>query len=169
MEKIPTTDEQVGRILRDLRMAKGWTQGLVANRMTTGRRRWHQTTVGKIESGTRPLTLSEAIDLAVVLDVAVEALFTPDTAAHAARLSDIRRAVNKFTALEKERFDFLGEAALTESKMEDWRGRLDVLASQIQDLTHLDPNLAAQVLGVQQRMDRINSERDEYVQHQATT
>ena len=52
------------------------TQQQVAERMTGAGYRMHQTTVAKSESGERPVTLGEAVALALVLGVDLQDLLT---------------------------------------------------------------------------------------------
>lgn len=66
-----STNERVGRNLKALRQAAGLTQTELAARLTDEGHPFAQQTVLKVERGTRPLKLDEAVDLANILDVTV--------------------------------------------------------------------------------------------------
>lgn len=61
-----------GQELRRLRLARGWSQKEEAAHLeaATGRP-WHQTTVARIEAGTRPLRVNELAEFAELLGVTV--------------------------------------------------------------------------------------------------
>lgn len=74
-------NQLVGRNIATFRQAKGWTQTELVERMRVVEPLgWHQQTVGKVESGSRPLKFSEAMDLAKVLDIEVGELYDPSEA-----------------------------------------------------------------------------------------
>jgi transcriptional regulator with XRE-family HTH domain len=57
-----------------LRIARGWTQEEVAQRMGAYGYDWHQTIVGRLETAQRPLRLNEAVALASLFEVPVDSL-----------------------------------------------------------------------------------------------
>lgn len=62
-----------------LREWKGWSQGEVARRMNAlGWDGFHQTTISRIEKGSRPVRLGEAEALAAVFDSTVSAMAAPE-------------------------------------------------------------------------------------------
>ncbi len=63
------TDAEIGTAVRAAREAKGWSQRHLAEVMTAGGFRWHQTTVGKTETGKRPLQVAEIAELAKLLQL----------------------------------------------------------------------------------------------------
>lgn len=69
------TDKQIGTNIRRLREAKGLSQADLAERLGDG---FHQQTVGKIETGARPLRLSEASQLSLVFGVGIASLAQDD-------------------------------------------------------------------------------------------
>ena len=69
-----TTDAQIGAAIQGLRERAGLTQVRLAEVMAARGHPWHQQTVVKTEKGLRPVRLTEACDLAVVLHVEVAAL-----------------------------------------------------------------------------------------------
>ena len=73
-EPMPAPEERAGRELRRLRLARGWSQEQVAERMKAFGYDWHQTLIGRIEAAQRPLRLNEAADLASLFEVPLEAL-----------------------------------------------------------------------------------------------
>jgi transcriptional regulator with XRE-family HTH domain len=67
--RIATPEEIAGRKLNSLRTEHGWSQAEVARRMEAYGYSWHQTTVGRIESGQRPLRLNEVVHVAAMFGV----------------------------------------------------------------------------------------------------
>jgi transcriptional regulator with XRE-family HTH domain len=68
-------DQQVGRNVARLRLAKELSQADVAQALTEWGVPWHQQTQQKVERGVRPLRLQEAVGLAEVLRVDTQALY----------------------------------------------------------------------------------------------
>lgn len=66
-----------GDNVRRLRKARGWTQGQLADRLREGGIDLHQTTIAKIEGGTRPTVVHEIWTLAAVFNVGLDVLFPP--------------------------------------------------------------------------------------------
>jgi len=67
----------VGLRVRELRAARGWSQEALGRRMTSLGYPMHQTTVAKLEAGTRPLRVSELVALADILGVKPRGLLSP--------------------------------------------------------------------------------------------
>lgn len=68
-------ERSFGGKIRDWRRARSWSQEDLAQKMTELGFEMHQTTVAKIERGTRPLRVAEAVALAQVFDVPALAVF----------------------------------------------------------------------------------------------
>lgn len=67
-----TVDQAVGRGVRALRLARGWTQTQVAQGMTIAELKgWRRTTVTSLEAGQRRIGLDEALALAHMFGVPV--------------------------------------------------------------------------------------------------
>jgi transcriptional regulator with XRE-family HTH domain len=101
MTSTPTTDASLasietrfGAAVRKLRKSRGWTQEELAYRLSYGGNDMHQTTLCKLESGSRPTTLRDAEVLALVFGVSVADLLagSPDDFARAAYTSAARDA-----------------------------------------------------------------------------
>lgn len=75
----------VGARVRELRQARGWTQSDLAQRLTAVGEGMHQTTIAKLEGGSRPTTVSELASLASVFSVPL-AFFFDETDATRERL-----------------------------------------------------------------------------------
>lgn len=69
-----------GRLLRQLRQARGWSMREVAEQMEGYGYHWHQSVIAKIETGQRPLRLNEALDLAALHGVPLTDLVVPPPA-----------------------------------------------------------------------------------------
>lgn len=65
-----------GQRIRGARTAAGLTQQEIADRMTAAGLKMHQTAIAKIESGERPATVAEAMQLACILGVTAAELVT---------------------------------------------------------------------------------------------
>lgn len=72
-------DKSFGQRLRELRTARGWSQGYLAQRMTNAGTAIHQTQIAKLEAGARAVRLSEAVALARTLGASLEALVPQPT------------------------------------------------------------------------------------------
>jgi transcriptional regulator with XRE-family HTH domain len=94
-------EQRFGVQVRDLRRARGWTQDDLAERLTAAGFPIHQTTVAKMEGGTRPTNVGEIAALAELFDVPIGTLFdrTPDME-HELRLMAAQRAIEAMN-LEK--------------------------------------------------------------------
>ncbi len=101
MEDADNFDEMVGKNVQVLRESIGISQAKLADAVSSqGRSSLHQQTIVKIEKGTRPLKLSEAVELAWALDTKVELLFEADELVidRAARL---RSCIERFHEAER--------------------------------------------------------------------
>ena len=74
-----------------LREERSWSQSEVARRMEASGYNWHQTTVGRTESGKRPLRLNELVHLAAMFGVSPIRLIVPNVTPD--RLSDDIKAI----------------------------------------------------------------------------
>jgi transcriptional regulator with XRE-family HTH domain len=134
-----TPEEIAGRQLALLREERGWSQSEVARRMEASGYNWHQTTVGRIESGKRPLRLNELVHLAAMFGVSPIRLIVPNVTPD--RLSDDIKAVEDARSdivgrLEEAR-DQLEDASTSRSGVEETYQRL------LQDIQQLDMRIAA--------------------------
>lgn len=78
-EGIARLDELFGRRMKAIREARRIPQQHVAmNLSMLHGMPWHQSTVGKVESGLRPVRLAEAVAIAAVLAVPLQELLTED-------------------------------------------------------------------------------------------
>jgi transcriptional regulator with XRE-family HTH domain len=75
---LATPEELAAREVRSLRKGRGWSQEELARRMSAaGFASWHQSTVGRTETGDRPLRLNEAVALSELFGVSLTRLLTP--------------------------------------------------------------------------------------------
>lgn len=68
-------EESIGRKVRLLREERGWSQTELARRLSDLGLDMHQTTVAKMESGRRPLRVSEAVAITQALKIPANTLF----------------------------------------------------------------------------------------------
>lgn len=68
-------DKRFGKVLKEHREHRGWTQPQMAEKLTEhGVQPMHDTTVAKIEAGTRSVRINEAVAIADLLGVPLDAL-----------------------------------------------------------------------------------------------
>jgi transcriptional regulator with XRE-family HTH domain len=131
-------DAIVARRVRQLREQTGLTQRQVADLMTAAGHRMHQTTVAKIEAGDRPVSVGEAVRLAGVFGVAMDALLTEpavdDERQRAiAELVDAQVAIRSLEHEVAERQKALDRAQILR---DDAFGRLTNAQFRINDALH---------------------------------
>src|SRR6478752_441284 len=68
-------EKRFGEVVRGWRQDRNWSQEDVVEKLRHQGFEMHQTTVAKIERGTRPLRLAEASALAEVFDMPIMAVF----------------------------------------------------------------------------------------------
>lgn len=122
-----------GRV-KDLRQAKGWTQDELARRMTAAGHPMHQTTVAKLESGTRPTNVGEVAALAAIFGMPIATLFDDSDAAklvlEAAALNYTMAALADELVTIKKRFDEVGaQRKSLESDVQGFRKKLAGMGS----------------------------------------
>ena len=139
LDRTATPEEIAGRQLALLREERGWSQSEVARRMEAYGYNWHQTTVGRVESGKRPLRLNELVHPAAMFGVSPIRLIVPNVTPD--RLSD------DIKAIEDARSDFLGRLEEARGQLEDAstrRSGAEVTYQRLlQDLEQLDMRIAA--------------------------
>lgn len=109
-------EQYVPENLRALRERKGMSQAALAEAMRALGKRWHQTTVARIEAGQREVRFKEIVDLAAILGVTTDR-FTwsgPESGerALAAMASARLRTAWRETALAAARLEDAREAAV---------------------------------------------------------
>lgn len=158
------TDERIGKRLAQLRGKT--SQAALAADMANRGHKWSQATVWSVETAKRPLRLAEAVDVAAILGVKVDALLVADALGTA--VEDARRKIG--TAREaKETFREQGYALLhacaeVEAAVEaaQWiaeqsdapmraRARMGMLQSEAGDV--VDSSLEEVARGVQEEWD----------------
>lgn len=92
----------LGRRLKVLRGERGWSQERLAEELRARGFQMHQMTVSKIETGRRPVTVSEVFELAAVYRIDPMVLWhLPVTAEHHPSLSDMRAACEDVVKAEE--------------------------------------------------------------------
>jgi transcriptional regulator with XRE-family HTH domain len=130
-----TPEEIAGRLLASLREERGWSQAEVARRMEAYGYNWHQTTVGRIESGRRPLRLNEVVHVAAMFGVSPFQLLVPNVTP--ARLSeDIR-------ASEEGRAHVARQLEEARAELEKHSGAEERYQRLVRELERADMHLAA--------------------------
>lgn len=131
-------EKVAGQHLKLLRRAHGWSQREVAERMRPHGYTWHQTVVAKIETGTRPLRLNEALDLAALFGVSLATLLAPprgpesfETVRHeiAALEAGLAQAEERAARSGSEAAEKAQEHAVTLAEIESIKSRLQLLAT----------------------------------------
>lgn len=111
-ERFEAFERGIGRIIRAHRMRLGWSQQELAERMIAGGFAGIiQTTVAKVEAGTRPLRLSEFVGFAHALGMPWQAMLAQQEPLLDERdpLADLERRVGAAQVLEDDALEQLRE------------------------------------------------------------
>ena len=149
----PDPEEQAGKALRELRLARNWSQQETAARMRAYGYDFHQTTIAKIEAAQRPLRVRELSDFAALYGVEVQELVYPaartlpeveqeivdvtarlDEAQTAAAMAAQDVEATRAAARDAERAHQAAQANLAVLS-----GRLDALAADREKLARFNP------------------------------
>lgn len=129
-----------GRRVKQLRKAAGLTQTDLAERLSQWGRSYHQTTVAKLEAGTRPTTLEELIPLSVALGVPQRQFFEdPSPTDHAER--KVREAEQ---AVVKLRSELSSARTHYQQVQNDLQRANETYAQRLEALRELDPEVVAE-------------------------
>lgn len=91
-----------GRLIRDLRHARGWSQTDLAERLEHLGFEYHQTTIGKLEAGARPLRVGELFAVAEVFGVPARDLVDAVTGYASLTEEDAEVAARRIQEIEEE-------------------------------------------------------------------
>lgn len=102
MDDVVSGERLVAQRLRDLRTARGWSQGQLAERLTGVGCPLHQTAISRLEKpsakdGRRAITLDEAMALARVFEMPLAQLIAP-----APSTDELESLISRFNALRHE-------------------------------------------------------------------
>jgi transcriptional regulator with XRE-family HTH domain len=108
-----------GARVRELRAVRKWTQEALAERMTAMGLPMHQTTVAKLESGSRPTSVAEVASLAAIFGVDMSELFAQRSAVlpYEARAAEHLRRIERYADAVAAARDNLREAQMN---LETW-------------------------------------------------
>lgn len=116
--------------VRELRQARGWTQDQFANALAALGFPIHQTTVAKMEGGTRPTSVGEIAAIAKLFDVPIGTLFErPGDMATHLHLATLKIAIE---SIERE------QAQLRErlAELDEEHEKAEAEYQEYQDLSH---------------------------------
>lgn len=122
--------------MRRLREAKGWTQDRLARALTNLGTPATQSTVTRIEKGTRPLRLNEAEALARALGVAIEGLWRAPVLVPV-EVAELKRHVDLLRELAAQ------AVKIAEERDEAWAQSHDWEAQAIRHQARLSQHLSA--------------------------
>jgi transcriptional regulator with XRE-family HTH domain len=133
-------EEQAGKALRQLRLARHWSQGEVAVRMTAYGYDFHQSTIAKIEAAQRPLRVRELADFAALYGVEIQDLVYAQTRS----LSEIEQEIDDVeTRLDKDRAAAAAAIADAEAAQKAARQAEAAYQKAVSDLAVLEGRLDA--------------------------
>ena len=107
--------------MRRLREENGWSQGQMAQRMQeAGWTDFHQTTISRMENGSRPVRLGEARGIAGVLGALVGQMILDEPAARALRELElsVQELRNKGVAVGSAVWDYLGYKSVIQYELD---------------------------------------------------
>jgi len=123
---IPDTPEgDVARRLRSLRVALGWSQAMLAKRLTAQGLDWHQTTVAKTESAERAIRYNEIVVLAETLGVSTEELLGVTASVESLLTLDLKVQLQTLLRQEAIITDELGTANNEMASLKEWQAKLE--------------------------------------------
>jgi transcriptional regulator with XRE-family HTH domain len=123
---VPTPEQLIGRLLRQLRQGRGWSQQEVAERMRAYGYQWSQATVTRLESASRPIRVNELTDLARLFEIHVTQFMNPEESVVWDDLDGLEREIEELSAKQVVMREHLAnQIALAE---EAARGRAAVAA-----------------------------------------
>lgn len=109
------TDARIGKRLQELR--RDTSQANLAAAMAERGHKWSQATVWSVETGKRPLRLTEANDVAGVLGITVQDLLAQDR---------VEQALTAFMQTAKQRTELLRDLAAVSDELDEASERLHV-------------------------------------------
>jgi transcriptional regulator with XRE-family HTH domain len=95
---VPTPEQLVGRLVRQLRQGRGWSQQEVAEKMRAYGYQWSQATVTRLESASRPIRVNELADLAMLFEVHVTQFLNPEKSVVWDDLDGLEREIEELSA-----------------------------------------------------------------------
>jgi transcriptional regulator with XRE-family HTH domain len=145
---------QAGRALRQLRMARGWSQEEVARQMKAYGYDFHQTMIAKVEAAQRPLRVRELADFAALYGVEAHELIYPPAGSlkeAAKEIAALRGQLQEVTARAEAAAVAVAKAQTDlAAAQEDYRaqsgqaamlsGRLNYLEAQRDELAEWEPD-----------------------------
>lgn len=117
-------EQLFGARVKDLRQAQGWSQEELARRMTVAGYSMHQTTIAKLEGGSRPTNVAEVAALAAIFNMPIEALFDDSEAAHLAL---------EAASLSHRLAAIADESAALLKRMDEMRAQREALQADVED------------------------------------
>ncbi len=133
-------EERAGKALRQLRLARHWSQGEVAVRMTAYGYDFHQSTIAKIEAAQRPLRVRELADFAALYGTEIQDLVYAQTRS----LSEIEQEIEDVeTRLEENRAAAAAAIAEVEAAQDAARRAEAAYQKAVSDLAVLEGRLDA--------------------------
>ncbi len=114
----------LGQKVRQLRMERGWSQEQLAEKLNSLGWAVHQTTIAKLEAGTRPIRIAEADTLAVAFGLPIEAIWYMPVTGEPRSLSEMRDRLKGMDEFIAHLEDYLRSTILTLADQQSARMRL---------------------------------------------
>lgn len=131
---------EFGRRVKELRKAAGLTQAELAERLGRWGKSYHQTTVAKLEAGTRPTNLDELMPLAVALGVSQREFFDDPSPADRAE-HKVREAEQDLLEIHSE---LMSAFARVKQLQNELQKRVHLYSRRVAALAEFDPEAAAE-------------------------
>ena len=114
----------LGQKVRQLRTERGWSQEQLAEKLNGLGWAVHQTTIAKLEAGTRPIRIAEADTLAVAFGLPIEAMWYMPVTGEPRSLSEMRDRLKGMDEFIAHLENYLCSTILTLSDQQSARMRL---------------------------------------------
>ncbi|MEV6646027.1 helix-turn-helix transcriptional regulator [Amycolatopsis sp. NPDC051371] len=117
-------EEVLSGKIRQLRIDRGWSQEDLAEQLEEIGFKMHQTTIAKLESGKRPIRVSEVFALAFIFRLPMEALWSLPTPHEPVPLKRMREEFDRINAELRDAESDLRRTNLTIRELQDHKSEL---------------------------------------------
>jgi len=126
-EPADSTDSAFAESVRKYREEAGLSQGALAQEMVSRGHKFHQTTINKIETDDRRVSVGEATDLADILNVPLSVMTFPDPRSPAVAIHEMRSAAEALQEKDRRIVSLLEGAIQDQERLKAAVDQVDAL------------------------------------------